>query len=291
MIMEPAIKIDHVSYSYDSKNGAKNDGINNAIADINLTIEDNEFTAIIGRNGAGKSTLLKTLTGLLRPSEGAVYIRGKNSAAMSVSRISAEIGFVMQNPDRQLFASTVYGEAAYGLVNAGLPRDEIKRRVEESLDTVGLSAMTGMFPPALSRGDRAKLVIASVLAMRPRTIILDEPAGGQDYRSCRQIMGIAQDLHRKGRTVIFVTHNMSLVAEYAHRVIVMMQKRVLWDGRVEDVFNRDEELSQAGILPPQIVRYARQLRRDIPLEKTALGAAELGEQLLALKRAARRRAG
>jgi energy-coupling factor transport system ATP-binding protein len=197
----------------------------------------------------------------------------------------------MQNPDRQLFASTVYDEAAYALVNAGLPREEIKSRVGESLEAVGLSAMAGMFPPALSRGDRAKLVIASVLAMGPGTIILDEPSGGQDYRSCRQIMGIAEKLHRMGRTIIFVTHNMSLVAEYANRVIVMMQKRVLWDGDVEGVFNQDEELGKAHILPPQIVRHARELKREIPLEKTALSAAELGEQLLAIKRSARLQAG
>ncbi|MDR3193341.1 MAG: energy-coupling factor ABC transporter ATP-binding protein [Treponema sp.] len=275
--MEPAIRIDQVSYSYDSENYS--------IEDINLTIEDNEFVAIIGQNGAGKSTLLKNLTGLLRPTKGDIYIRGKNARAMPVSVISREIGFVLQNPDRQLFAATVYDEVAYALVNAGMPQEEIKGKVGESLESVGLSAMTDMFPPALSKGDRAKVVIASVLAMGSKTIILDEPTSGQDYRSCHQIMNIAKDLHRRGRTVIFVTHNMSLVAEYALRAIVMTQKRVLWDGRVEDVFNREEELARTHILPPQIVRHARQLRREIPLETIPLTVAGLGEQLLALKRA------
>jgi energy-coupling factor transport system ATP-binding protein len=275
--MEPAIRIDHVSYSYDSEN--------NSIEDINLTIEDNEFVAIIGQNGAGKSTLLKNLTGLLRPTRGEIYIRGKNARTMSVSVISREIGFVLQNPDRQLFASTVYDEAAYALVNAGMRQEEIKNKVRESLESVGLSAAADMFPPALSKGDRAKVVIASVLAMGSKTIILDEPTSGQDYRSCHQIMDIIKDLHRKGHTIIFVTHNMSLVAEYARRTIVMMQKHILWDGKVEDVFNREEELAQTHILPPQITCLARQLRREIPFEKTALTVAELGEQLLALKRA------
>jgi energy-coupling factor transport system ATP-binding protein len=206
---------------------------------------------------------------------------------MPVSAISAEIGFVMQNPDRQLFAATVYDEAAYGLIKAGMKREEIKSRTQESLEAVGLSGMADVFPPALSRGDRAKLVIAAVLAMGSRIIMLDEPAGGQDYRSCHQIMGIAKDLHRRGYTIIFVTHNMSLVAEYAKRAIVMMQKRVLWDGRVEDLFNREEELAKAHILPPQIIRHAWQLRREIPLAENVLRVAELGEQLVALKRASR----
>ncbi|MDR2259018.1 MAG: energy-coupling factor ABC transporter ATP-binding protein [Treponema sp.] len=275
--MEPAIQIDNVSYSYDSEN--------NSIEDINLTIEDNEFVAIIGQNGAGKSTLLKNLTGLLRPAKGEIYIRGKNTRAMSVSLISTEIGFVLQNPDRQLFASTVYDEVAYALINAGMSQEDIKSRIRESLEVVGISAMADMFPPALSKGDRAKVVIASVLAMGSKTIILDEPTSGQDYRSCHQIMDIIRNLHRKGHTIIFVTHNMSLVAEYARRTIVMMQKHILWDGKVEDVFNREEELAQTHILPPQITRFARRLRREIPLEKTALTVAELGEQLLALKKA------
>jgi energy-coupling factor transport system ATP-binding protein len=281
--MEPAIKIEHVSYSYDSEN--------NSIEDINLTIEDNEFVAIIGQNGAGKSTLLKNLTGLLRPTKGEIYIRGKNASTMPISVISAEIGFVLQNPDRQLFASTVYDEVAYALINAGINQEEIKSRIQASLESVGLSAMTDMFPPALSKGDRAKVVIASVLAMGSKTIILDEPTSGQDYRSCHQIMDIAKDLHRQGHTIIFVTHNMSLVAEYAHRTIVMMQKHVLWDGKVEDVFNREEELAKTHILAPQIIRHARQLRQEIPFEKNVLSVAELGDQLLALKRAAGPEAG
>jgi energy-coupling factor transport system ATP-binding protein len=145
--------------------------------------------------------------------------------------------------------------------------------------------MADMFPPALSKGDRAKVVIASVLAMGSKIIILDEPTSGQDYRSCHQIMDIVKNLHRRGHTIIFVTHNMSLVAEYAYRTIVMMQKHVLWDGRVEDVFNMEEELAKTHILSPQIIRHARQLQREIPLKKSVLSVADLGEQLLALKRA------
>jgi energy-coupling factor transport system ATP-binding protein len=276
-IMTPAIQIDHVSYSYDSKNYS--------IEDINLSIEDNEFVAIIGQNGAGKSTLLKNLTGLLRPTKGDIYIRGRNSREMAVSVISGEIGFVLQNPDRQLFANTVLEEVAFALKNMGIPEDEIARRVDESLTAVGLLGAKEMFPPALSKGDRAKVVIASVLAMGSKTIILDEPTSGQDYRSCHQIMDIARDLHQNGRTIIYVTHNMSLIAKYARRTIVMKAKQVFMDGKVEDIFSRVDELERTNILPPQITRLSQQLRAELSLDKEALSAAELGDLLLAPRKA------
>jgi energy-coupling factor transport system ATP-binding protein len=269
-----AIRIDHLSYSWDARGSV--------LTDINLSIADNEFTAVIGRNGAGKTTLLKNITGLLRPAAGDIVIRGKNSRGMTVSAIAAEIGFVMQNPDRQLFAATAYEEAAFALKNAGLPEAETRRRAEAALEAVGLFAERETFPPALSRGDRAKLVIAAVLAMGSRIIILDEPAAGQDYRSSRRIMDLAGDLHRNGYTVIFVTHTMALAAEYARRVVVLKDGGVFMDGPPRDVFGRVEELAAARILPPPAVRLSRELRPDIPLPHNALCAAELADMLLNL---------
>ncbi|MDR1574901.1 MAG: energy-coupling factor ABC transporter ATP-binding protein [Treponema sp.] len=275
----PAVKIDHLSFSYDSRGGGAS-----ALEDISLSIADNEFTAIIGQNGAGKTTLLKNLTGLLRPRTGDIFIRGKNARDMSVSAISAEIGFVMQNPDRQLFADTVYDEAAFALRNRGLSEAEIKPRVEAALDAVGLAEERGSFPIALGRGERAKVVIASVLAMGSKILIFDEPAAGQDFRNSRRIMDILRELHGGGYTVIFVTHIMYLAAEYARRVIVMKEKRPVMDGTAADIFSRPGELAAAGILPPQITRLGRELRAEIPLQKDPLSAAELGDMLLTLKR-------
>ncbi|GHV94717.1 ABC transporter ATP-binding protein [Spirochaetia bacterium] len=212
----PVIQIDNLSFSYDSGNNINNVNI---IDNLSLDIADNEITAIIGQNGGGKTTLLKTITGLLRPTGGDIFIRGKNTREMTVSAISAEIGFVMQNPDRQLFADTVYNETAYALKNTAIPEDEIRVRVEAALAAVGLTEKSNVFPPALSRGDRAKTVIASVLAMGSKILILDEPELGQDYRSSRRIMDIMQGLHERGYTIVFVTHNMVLAAEYARRII------------------------------------------------------------------------
>jgi energy-coupling factor transport system ATP-binding protein len=285
----PAISINNLTFSYGSRNISETAGSRNGspdgfsvLEDINLSIADNEFTAIIGRNGGGKTTLLKNIAGLLRPTGGEVYIRGKNAREMSVPEIAGEIGFVMQNPDRQLFTATVYDEAAYALRNAKLPEKEIKPRVEAALQAVGLAGETDSFPPGLGRGDRAKAVIASVLAMGSKILILDEPAAGQDYRNSRLIMNIVQDLHERGYTIIFVTHTMLLVAEYARRVIVLKEKRVFMDGPVADIFSRTGELAGAGILPPEITRLSRQLRKELPLEKDALSAAELGDMLLGL---------
>ena len=270
-----AIRIANVCYSYDS--------VNNSIENINLCIADNDFIAVIGQNGCGKTTLIKTVTGLLRPDRGEIFIRGKSSKELSVSEISKEIGFVMQNPDTQLFTDTVYKEAAFGLKNSGLSESAIRPRVEAALSEVGLEKQMDAFPLALSRGDRAKTIIASVLAMGCRIIILDEPDTGQDYRGSRRIMDVVSGLHKKGYTIIFVTHNMSLAAEYARRVIVMGGKGILMDGSPVEIFYRARESEMARIIPPQIVRLSLELQKELPLQAGALTAGELGQALLRIK--------
>ena len=277
MSKKVVLKIDDLSYAY--REGSY------ALEHVNIEIYENDFVAIIGQNGAGKSTLLKNITGLLRPTEGAIYINGKNNKEMSIADISKEIGFVLQNPDRQLFADNVFEEVAYGLRNAGMKEEDIKVRVEETLEAVGLSDKKEDYPPALSKGDRAKVVIACVIAMQPGIIILDEPTSGQDFKGCYQIMDIAKAMHKLGHTVIFVTHHMPLVTEYADRTIVMARKKVLMDGYSHDVFNYPEELATTNINPPQITQFGSKLAEFIPLEGTMLSVEELGEALLKLHKA------
>ena len=214
--ISPAIEIKNFSYSY---------GAQICVENFNLTIADNDFTAIIGNNGCGKTTLLKCITGLLRPCMGDIYIRGKNTKELTVSAISKEAGFVMQNPDNQLFTDSVYSEISFALKNSGLSKAEIHRRVEEALHITGIEDKNA-FPHILSRANRTMTVLASVLAMGCKIIILDEVDVGQDYRGCLKVMNIARELHSKGFTIIFVTHNMSLVSEYAHSVVLMPPKRI-----------------------------------------------------------------
>jgi len=220
----PVIDIKNLSFSYSNASGIKN---------INLSIAENDFIAITGDNGCGKTTLLKCITGLLRPREGDIFIRGRNTKKLSVSDISKEAGFVMQNPDTQLFTDSVYNEAAFALKNMRLSKTEIKRRVKTALETVGFNDADA-FPPALNRQDRIKTLIACVLAMGCKIIIFDEVDVGNDYRGSLKIMNIARDLHSRGFTIIFITHNMVLSGEYAHRLIKMEKDGIVFDGRRED---------------------------------------------------------
>jgi energy-coupling factor transport system ATP-binding protein len=220
----PAVEIKNFSYTYPG--GA-------CIGNINLSIAENDFLAITGTNGCGKTTLLKSITGLLRPCEGDIYIRGRNTKELSVSHISGEIGFVMQNPDSQLFTDSVYKEVAFALKNMRLPKAEIKQRVEDALKTVGLDDPSA-FPPALSHADKTKTLIACVLAMGCKIIIFDEIDVGNDYSGSLKIMNIVRGLHSRGFTIIFVTHNIFLAGEYAHRLIKMEKDGIIFDGRRED---------------------------------------------------------
>ncbi|MCL2277597.1 MAG: energy-coupling factor ABC transporter ATP-binding protein [Treponema sp.] len=223
-----AVKICNFGYSY--PNGG---GINN----INLTIYDNDFAAIIGKNGCGKTTLLKSVTGLSRPYSGEIFIRGRNIKKLSIAEISKDIGFVMQNPDTQLFTDSVYNEAAYALKNTRLPASEIKKRVEEALLKTSLECYANEYPHSLSRADRVKTVIACVLSMsaraNPGIIFFDEADAGNDYPGNTRIMNIARDLHLAGCTIIFVTHNMFLANHYARRVIKMEKNGIISDYQLQ----------------------------------------------------------
>jgi energy-coupling factor transport system ATP-binding protein len=221
-IKTEAIMINNFCYSY----GASDLRIKN----INLTIAKNDFAAICGPNGCGKTTLLKSVAGLLRPSAGEIRIRGRDSKELSVSDISKEVGFIMQNPDDQLFTDTVYNEVSFALKNYGLSQAEIKRRADDALRTVGLENPDA-FPHALCRADRTMTVIASVLAMGSSIIMLDEADVGQDYQGSIRIMEVLKRLHAQGYTIIFVTHNMSLACEYAHRLIMMDREGIVIDRR------------------------------------------------------------
>jgi energy-coupling factor transport system ATP-binding protein len=269
------IRLDHMQYRYGSGK--------NILNDINLSFMENEFTAIIGQNGSGKTTLLKNLSGLLRPSGGTVFLGGHDTSNMGVADIAGEIGFIMQESDRQLFESTVYNEVAFAL-KGSLKKDEIQLKVHEVLATLDLYEKRDSFPPSLDRADRIKTVFASVLAMGSRIIMLDEPFAGQDKRGCCLIMGILENLHRQGYTIIMVTHNINIASVYATRIIVMKDGDIFLDGKPEDIFVQTDALAGAGILPPQITRLSQALRGNIPLEKDALCPENLVETLLTIKR-------
>jgi len=266
------IKIDSISYSYP-------EGVQ-ALKDVSLSVNEGEFLGIIGQNGAGKSTLLKCIVGLLKPQKGRILLKGEDLDDFPVSRVALKVGFVLQNPDLQLFSMTVRDEIAFGLSNMGFEREQMETRIKEALEMVGLSGREEEYPLTLSRGERARVVIASVIAMNPDIMILDEPTSGQDYSGSIQIMEIADKLCRDGRTILVVSHNMSLIAEYCRRVVVLRSGKIFLDGSVGEVFSRPDELIKTGIKPPQITRLGNALRDVLPSAETILRVEQLGDLII-----------
>lgn len=255
-----------LSYSYPG-------GIS-ALSSVNLDIRQGEFVAIIGSNGSGKTTLVKHFNGLLKPSQGRVMVDGLDTRTTRVSELSRIVGFVFQNPDHQIFAYSVWEEASFGLKLHRLDADTVELQTTEALQAVSLDELRDRHPRALSRGQRQRLATASILALRTPVLVLDEPTTGQDSLSRRQIMALAVELHAEGRTVLMVTHDMALVAEYSTRVIVMQEGAAVFDGSPDEVFKQDEVLKSTGLDLPPAAKIARGLRAygfsDTPLTQTEL---------------------
>lgn len=232
-----------------------------ALKDVSLEILRGEFIAIIGHNGSGKTTLAKHFNGLLRPTKGAVLVDGVDTRKLSVAQLSGKVGYVFQNPDHQIFAPTILEEVGFGLKNIGVPHDEVDRHVREALQAVGLNKPLDASPHFLSVGEKHRLAIASVLAMRPEVIIFDEPTTGLDFKHCMQLMNIAKGLNEGGHTIVLITHDMYLVAEFARRVVVLKEGRVIADGSTKDVMSDVELLEMSSLYPPQVVFLAKALSK------------------------------
>jgi energy-coupling factor transport system ATP-binding protein len=230
-----------------------------ALKEINLEIKKSEFVAIIGQNGAGKTTLVKHLNGLLRPSGGGIFINGQDISNEPISVLAQKVGYVFQNPDHQIFMDQVSKEIAFGLKNLNLSEAEIERKIDKVLKETGIFHLKDAAPMSLSKGHRQRVALASVLAMEPEIIILDEPTTGQDYRGSKQIMDLIAALNIKGHTIIFITHDMQLVADYAKRVILMGKGEIIFDGSPKEVLNQTELLAETNLKPQQITEFSRLL--------------------------------
>jgi len=235
-----------------------------AIKGVTLQVKRGEMLAIIGRNGSGKSTLMSLTVGLNKPWKGKARVMGLDVSTTPTRKLVEHVGYVFQNPDHQLFTNTVEEELAFGPRNYGLPEEEIKRRVEEALKLLELEEFRKAHPHALSRGQRRRLAVASILTMEPEILVLDEPTTGQDWGHSTMLMNIARKLNReKGVTVIFITHDMRLVAEYADRVVLLENGKVRMMGTPRHVFN-NPEIYDYNILPPYITQLSHRLFEDRP---------------------------
>ncbi len=224
------------------------------VRDLNVKVRKGDFISIIGSNGAGKSTFSKLTNGLLKPSIGDVFVVGKNTKEQKVSALAKHIGFLFQNPDRQICCSTVREEIAFSLRNNGIAEDEIKARVEKTLNEFGFDGDTEPFN--MSRGQRQRLCLACLIALNPEILILDEPTTGLDYRECMEVMEKIRTLNENGTTVIMVCHDMEVVLDFAKTIIVMNRGEILGQGATREVLSNKELLQRARLLPPQIAQVA-----------------------------------
>jgi energy-coupling factor transport system ATP-binding protein len=243
------IGIENVSFSYA--------GGPRVLDAIDLKVEAGEFLAIVGQNGSGKTTLAKHIVGLLQPAAGRVTIDGKDRALMRPAETARAVAYVFQNPDHQIFAATVEEEVAFGPRNFGLAEDEIRRRSDEALEAVGLQDERQSDPFLLSKGERQRLAVASVLVLRPRMLILDEPTTGLDHREQLRMMALVRDLNKAGIAIVIITHTPWLVAEYARRVVLMRKGAKIFDGGVREFFMQDELLRSSSFRAPEITELSR----------------------------------
>ena len=230
-----------------------------ALEGVDLEIRQGEFLAILGQNGSGKTTLVKHFNGLLKPTEGEVRVGGVETVKQGIRRLGERVGYIFQNPDHQIFSDTVFDEVAFGPKIREMEEDEIGDRVSEALAAVGLEGRGDEDPFSLTKGERQRVAVASVLAVRPEVLILDEPTTGLDYAEQKRMMGLVRDLNEAGSTIIIVTHTMWVVAEYAHRAAVVRDGRVALHGTVREVFAQEDDLREAALRPPHIVSFSNAL--------------------------------
>ncbi len=234
-----------------------------ALRGIDLKIREGEFIAVLGQNGSGKTTLAKHLNGLLRPTGGVVRMEGTSTAEMSTAELGRRVGYVFQNPDHQIFEETILDEVMFGPKTFGLEPEQAQEWTRDALETVGLWERRDEDPFMLTKGLRQKVAVASVLATRPRAIVMDEPTTGLDYGELKQMMSLIKRLNEDGHTIVMITHCIWIAAQYAHRTILMRGGEIVADGPTREVFAREDLLLEAGIIPPQIVRFGNSLGTTI----------------------------
>jgi energy-coupling factor transport system ATP-binding protein len=256
--VDALIRFVDVSFSYSSDAEHELE----ALADINLDIDDGEFVAVLGHNGSGKSTLAKHMNALLVPTSGKVYVAGIDTQnAERLWEIRQMVGMVFQNPDNQLVATTVEEDVAFGPENLGVPTPEIHRRVDEALAVVGMSDYRLHSPHQLSGGQKQRVAIAGMIAMRPRCVVLDEPTAMLDPVGRREVMQTVIKLNREEKiTIVLITHAME-EAILADRVIVMEEGRIVMTGTPREVFSKVETLAKLRLDVPEITSLANRLRQ------------------------------
>ena len=276
-----SIKVEHLTHIYDK--GMPSESV--ALDDVSFTAEDGQFIGIIGHTGSGKSTLLQHLNGLLKPDEGTVTVGNVDitQPGISMVEIRKRIGLVFQYPEYQLFEETVAKDVAFGPKNLGLSETEIEERVKEAIELVGLDYETvkDRSPFELSGGQKRRVAIAGVVAMRPEVLILDEPTAGLDPKAHKDVLNMVEEVHRRtGNITIFVSHNMADIARLSDKILVIHSGKLVTKGSPKEVFSQKETLRSVGLDLPPVTEFTEGLReRGINLSATILDVNEAAAQI------------
>lgn len=268
-----SIKIDHLSYIYGEGTAFEK----RALDDINLELPDGQFIGIIGHTGSGKSTLIQHLNGLIKATSGQIYYNGENiyQDNYNMKELRSKVGLVFQYPEHQLFEIDVFTDVCFGPKNLGLPQEEIEGRAREALEQVGLGEeFYRQSPFELSGGQKRRVAIAGILAMKPEVLILDEPTAGLDPKGRDEILDQIARLHKERKiTVVLVSHSMEDVAKYVQRIIVMNRGKAMYDGAPREVFEHYRELEGIGLAAPQVTYVVNSLKEkgwDIRTDATTV---------------------
>ncbi len=266
------IEFKHVSAAYEAETPI--------LQDVSFSIGDGEFVAFVGTNGAGKSTTMRLVNGLLKPTAGEVLIDGVPTTQLKTSELARRVGFLFQNPDRQICCKTVREELEFNFKVQGIYDEDARRRVDEVIAHFGFEPDAE--PYLLNRGTRQLLALASIIVAAPPVVVLDEPTTGLDFRECTKVMEIISQLNEAGTTVIMVCHDMEVVGDYAKRSIAMTQGRVVADGPTFELLRDAEVLEKAHLVAPQLLEIASKLVEAHPeLAGTAIAAATTLDEMSA----------
>lgn len=287
--MNPVLSIEHLGYAYPTlKPDQPTEWV---LSEVNLLVQEGEFLSIMGPTGVGKTTLCLALNGIVPQLTGGVIrgrvlVDGLDTRATPVAELARRVGVVFQDPETQIFNPSVEAEVAFGLENLGIPRAEMRQRIDWALTKVGMQAFTASSPARLSGGQKQRVAIAAILAMRPRVLVLDEPTANLDPAGKAEVLEAIAELRRSsGATVVFVSHESDFIAELSDRVVVLNEGRVALEGSPAEVFARADEMQAIGLQLPQVCEAAKQLNRR---EGTLFSFYRMDQARAALRSALRR---
>jgi len=250
-LVDPAIQVRDLRFGYGEGPAV--------LCGLGLAVPQGQVVALVGANGSGKTTLCKHLNGLLRPRQGQVLVMGRDAAGCSIGELARQVGYLFQHPEQQIFSASVGQEIAFGPRNLGLTAGEVQARVEAALARFDLAAVAERPPSILGYGLRRRITLATLAAMDPPILVLDEPTVGLDASGLEEMVEWLGEVQARGRTILLVTHDMALVARLAGRAIVMEAGRIIADGPPADLFRQSEVLARASLAPPPVACLAQAL--------------------------------